>query len=235
MSTSSRRTAVFGAGPGLGFAAARHFAELGDRLELVARNRERLERFAAELGPTASARPADLSTVAGFDRVHEEIVARGPIDLVVWQVAAPTPSVQSPLELTAENERPVLELMLLTPIHALRALLAPMLERGTGSILVTLGASSLGPVPSLAQLGPPQAALRLHVLGLVQATQGSGVRVGLLVVGGLILGSDIQTQWVPTADADFPGALDPGELALRYDELLVPGAPTELVVNPYAT
>jgi hypothetical protein len=90
-------------------------------------------------------------------------------------------------------------------------------------------------VPSLAQLGPPQAGLRNHVLGLAQATEGRGVRVGLLVIGGLVLGSDIQTQWVPDAGDDFPGALQPERLALSYDELLVDGAPTEIVVDPYAT
>lgn len=45
-----RRVAIFGASSGIGSAVARRFAEQGHRLVLVGRNRDKVERVAADLG-----------------------------------------------------------------------------------------------------------------------------------------------------------------------------------------
>lgn len=56
--------AVFGAGPGLGQAVARRYAQEGYEVVLVARRREPLDFFASELtdcGGRVHVTPADLS------------------------------------------------------------------------------------------------------------------------------------------------------------------------------
>jgi len=230
--------AILGAGPGLGLGAARHFGARGHQVALVARNRERLDGFVAELaadGIRATARAGDISDGAAFDRVVADITSEiGQIDLAIYQTSAPRPTAASPLDITADSERPYVEQALLAPIHAAHTLLQPMLARGSGALLFVLGASALAPMPMMSQLGIPLSGLRHHLLGLAEAAAAQGVRVGLLIVGGLILGSDIQREWVPDAGPDFPGALDPDELAAELSALLTGDSGPERIVGPYA-
>jgi hypothetical protein len=108
-----------------------------------------------------------------------------------------------------------------------------MLQRGAGAVLFTLGASALGPSVQLAQLGAPLAGLRNYLLSVAQAAAPLGVRIGILTIGGLVLGSDIHRTWAPNAGPETPGALDPDELAVVYGDLLS-GGDTERIVGPFA-
>lgn len=237
-SNSTPIAAVFGVGPGLGLSAARFLGTRGHRVALVSRNATRLAEFTDQLareGTEATAYPGDITSPAGFDEVNAAIADDlGQIDIALYQVAGPDPSVQSPLEITAENERPYIDQLLLGPLHAVHTLMAPMLERGAGTMLVTLGSSSLGPNPVMSQYAIPQAGLRNHLLGLADEAAPRGVRVGILIIGGLILGSDLQHSWVPEAGPDFPGALDPAELATEFGGLIDGETTPERIVDPYA-
>jgi short-subunit dehydrogenase len=229
--------AIFGAGPGLGLAAARFFGRQGHRVTLVARNGGRLAELIKELaadGVVASAHVGDIGDPAAFDRVAAAVVDDlGRIDVAVYQTAVPHSTVASPLELTADNEHPFVEQVLLTPIQAAHTLLAPMLERGAGALLVTLGASARGPIPQLAQGGVALAGLRHHLFGLADAAKAHGVRVGVLTIGGLILGSDLHHEMLPDAGPDFPGALHPDELASLLGDLLTGDDHPERLAGPY--
>jgi hypothetical protein len=129
--------------------------------------------------------------------------------------------------------RPHLEQALLAPIRAAHTLLTPMIERGPGAALFTLGASARGPIPQLAQGGVALAGLRHHLFGLADAAQAHGVRVGMLTIGGLILGSDLHHEMLPDAGPDFPGALDPDELATHLGDLLTGDDHPERLAGPY--
>lgn len=235
--TNTPSTAIFGAGPGLGVAAARFFGRQGHRVALVARNAERLDGFVKQLtdeGITATGHVGDIGEPAAFDQVAGAVVADlGRLDVAVYQTAVPHSTATSPLELTAENERPYVEQVLLTPIQAAHTLLAPMLERGTGALLFTLGASARGPIPQLAQGGVALAGLRHHLFGLADAAKAHGVRVGMLTIGGLILGSDLHHEMLPDAGRDFPGALDPDDLATLLGDLLTADDHPERLAGPY--
>jgi short-subunit dehydrogenase len=229
--------AIFGAGPGLGVSIARFLGHRGHRLALVARNRTRLEALAAGLveeGIEASCYKADIADIAAFDELFATIVRGfGDLDIAVYQTAGPPPSSGSALRVTAEGLREYVDRLLLAPIHAAGTVLAPMIERGRGTMLFTLGASALGPSPRMSQVGIPLAGLRNHLLALASETERSGVQVRLLTIGGLILGSDIQRTLVPGATPEFPGALDPDELAASLGELLTGESGPELVVGPF--
>ncbi len=108
-----------------------------------------------------------------------------------------------------------------------------MVERGAGALLVTLGASARGPITQLAQAGVALAGLRHHLFGLAEATAPHGVRVGMLTIGGLILGSDLHHELLPDAGPDFPGALDPDELANLFGDLLTGEDHPERLAGPY--
>jgi NAD(P)-dependent dehydrogenase (short-subunit alcohol dehydrogenase family) len=235
--TTAPATAIFGAGPGLGLATARFFGRQGHRVALVARHRERLDGFVKQLageGITVSAHVGDIGDPARFDEAAAAVnAALGPLDVAVYQTTAPSPTSASPLEVTADGERPYVEQALLTPIHAAHTLLAPMLERGGGALLVTLGASARGPIPQMSQAGPALAGLRHHLFGLAEAAAPHGVRVGILTIGGLILGSDLHHDLLPDAGPDFPGALDPDELATHLGDLLTGDDHPERLAGPY--
>ena len=108
-------TAIFGAGPGLGLGVARHVARKGDRVALVGRNQEKVDGLTAELtreGLTVAGYVGDVASAAGFDEVLAKIVADlGPLELAVYQTTTPPLRASSPLEVTAENERPFIEQM----------------------------------------------------------------------------------------------------------------------------
>jgi NAD(P)-dependent dehydrogenase (short-subunit alcohol dehydrogenase family) len=234
-------TAIFGAGPGLGVAAARFFGRQGHRVALVARRRERLGDAVRQLtaeGIAASGHVGDIAEPAAFDAVAAAVVADlGPLDVAIYQPSGSASTVASALDLTAEGERPYVEQLLLAPIHAARTLLAPMLERGAGALLVSLGASARGPipeVPQLAQFGVPLAGLRHHLFGLSRAAAPRGVRVGMLTIGGLVLGSDVHREHSPDAGPGTPGALDPDELATLYGDLLTGDHHPERLAGPLA-
>src|SRR5437867_12204080 len=81
---------VVGVGPGLGAALARRFAK-GYAVALVARDREKLEALATELGAAggrALAVPSDVSRgediAAAADRIRREL---GEIDVLLYNAA----------------------------------------------------------------------------------------------------------------------------------------------------
>jgi|APHM01.1.fsa_nt_gi Short-chain dehydrogenases of various substrate specificities len=87
--TTDRRTVlVVGAGPGLGSAVARRFADEGDRVGLLARSRDRLETLAATLREEtpgeAVAAPADVTDPEAVERAFDTVrSAFGGIDVMV--------------------------------------------------------------------------------------------------------------------------------------------------------
>lgn len=108
-----------------------------------------------------------------------------------------------------------------------------MRERGAGAVVFTLGSSALAPTPMMAQVGIALSGLRHHLIGLAGEVTDRGVHVAVAVIGGLILGSDLQRTWVPDANAGFPGALDPSDIAVTIDELVASGD-VERRIGPYA-
>lgn len=135
--------AVFGAGPGLGLATARRFGREGFRVALVARDAERLARFADELaaeGIKARAFPTDL---ADRDR-HAELVADiagrlGPIDVAVLNGFLGTQYVRETMDVDVPTMERVFDGLVLAPLSLTRFVLPAMLDRGDGALLYGLG------------------------------------------------------------------------------------------------
>jgi NAD(P)-dependent dehydrogenase (short-subunit alcohol dehydrogenase family) len=193
--------AVVGAGPGLGTAIARRFGEHGFRTGLVARDGERLARAVAAL-PAAGAYPADITDGAGLraalDRVQVEL---GPIDVLAFTPGPGGAPITQAADVTPDAVAAQFALHVLGAVTAVQHVLPGMLTRGTGTVLLTTGASSVVPMPVLGDVGIAMAGLRNWALGLHAALRPRGVHVAAVTIA-----TGIQAG----------GAGDPDAIAARY-------------------
>ncbi|HET7469219.1 MAG TPA: SDR family oxidoreductase [Gemmatimonadales bacterium] len=133
----SRVVVVTGASAGLGRAIARAFGRRGDRVGLLARDRERLVQARAEieaLGGEALVLPLDVADWEAVTAAAATVEASfGPID--VWVNNAMV-SVFSPVrQMRAEEYRRVTEVTYLGTVHGTLAALERMLPRDRGVII----------------------------------------------------------------------------------------------------
>jgi NAD(P)-dependent dehydrogenase (short-subunit alcohol dehydrogenase family) len=140
----SQTVVITGASAGIGRAAARLFAERGDRLGLIARGKGGLDGAVHDVrraGGTAIAVPADVADQAQVEAAAQQIEdALGPID--VWVNVAFT-SVFAPFwEITPEEYRRVTEVSYLGFVHGTMTALRLMRPRDRG-VIVQVG-SALG-------------------------------------------------------------------------------------------
>lgn len=140
----TQTVAITGASAGIGRAAARLFAQRGDRVALIARGQAGLEGAVRDVqreGGVALAVSADAADFAQVDAAATQIEDTfGPID--VW-VNVAFASVFAPFEqTTAEEFRRVTEVTYLGFVHGTMAVLARMRPRDRG-VIVQVG-SALG-------------------------------------------------------------------------------------------
>lgn len=189
--------AIIGAGPQLGYAIGKTFAEKGGfDVALVARGEAQLSAMTEEFGRAgiqAAAFPADVTDRPALEDALAQAEERfGPIDVLEY---SPAPSLadlaQHPLvsavDLTIEDALPALETSFFGAITAIGQVLPGMLERGSGTILATTGAGS-GPmvVPQVASANVTNAALRNWLLSLHDSVADRGVHVAHIALGARI-------------------------------------------------
>ncbi|MFE2548909.1 SDR family NAD(P)-dependent oxidoreductase, partial [Streptomyces sp. NPDC059355] len=139
---------ITGASAGLGAAFARGFAAKGCELVLVARDKDRLEAVARELGRefgTASeVLPADLLDPADCTAVAERLADRGrPVDILVNNAGfgLPAPFPYSPVE----DEERLLDLLVKVPLRLTHAMLPGLRERRRGAVVNVSSVAGLLP------------------------------------------------------------------------------------------
>jgi NADP-dependent 3-hydroxy acid dehydrogenase YdfG len=175
--------AIVGAGPGLGLAIARRFGREGFQVALIARTQSRLDAMAAGLaaeGIEAAGFAADVLDRPSLRAALTAATGRfGGIDVLEYSPAPHDGSQDlAPVgvtQVTAENIQPQVEYYVYGGVAAAQAVLPGMLERGSGTLLFTTGASSLLVFPPMGNIGIGAAGLRNCVLALNAALADSGV------------------------------------------------------------
>jgi len=174
---------IIGAGRGLGRAVAHRFGAEGFEVALIGRNAGTLDWLVGELaeaGVRAEGFVADVTDRPALVGAFDEAKAHfGPIDVLEYSPAPSDPAAigaVDAVELSVEALRPQLDLHLFGGVTAVQQVLPDMLARGTGTILVSTGASS-GPVihPPFANIAAASGALRNWVLNLHAALEPHGV------------------------------------------------------------
>jgi short-subunit dehydrogenase len=168
---------ITGASQGLGRALARLLSSRGYRLVLNARNAERLQELAWELG--AIAVPGDVSEVA------EAIAqAAGPVDVLINNA-----SELGPLPMPQLEDYPwdallrVFKVNAVAPLHLAQLVLPSMKERGEGLILNISSDAATNAYPGWGGYGASKAALEHISRTLAVELEGTGVRVEIVDPG----------------------------------------------------
>jgi short-subunit dehydrogenase len=184
----SRHLLLVGAGPGLGAAVARRFAQGGYRLTLVARSTDALDRLAADLADTG----ADIDTMSADASDPEELGARlsgvysgnGAPGLIVYNAVMGAPD--HLLTSSVEHLHTAYAVDVIGAIVVAQVAAPAMRAAGVGTILVTGGGFADYPIPGLATVSLGKAALRSAATMLGADLQQDGIRVATLTIAGQI-------------------------------------------------
>jgi short-subunit dehydrogenase len=198
---------LVGAGPGLGMAVARRFADGGYRVTLVARGTDGLRDLADGLVDSG----AEISTIAADASDPEALGARmaelysgqGAPGLIVYNavMGAPDQLLTSSVEhLQTAYAVDVISAIVLTQVAA-----PAMRAAGSGTIIVTGGGFADHPIPALATVSLGKAALRSAATMLGADLEPDGIRVATLTINGQIIAGT---------------AFDPENIAQRYWEVV---------------
>lgn len=136
MSTSDkpvRHWFVTGASGGLGRHLVDHALRHGDRVTATARRQSALDDLAEAHGDRLTVETLDLTRPADVAAVVERTLRAGPVDIVVNNAGYAV--VGAAEEMSVEQIRDQLEVLLLAPMLITRAFLRPMRDQGGGRII----------------------------------------------------------------------------------------------------
>jgi len=176
------RAIVTGASKGIGRALAEALIQRGATVGLVARSGDELEALAAQLGERAIPVPADVGERDAIGGAASDFLARaGGLDLLIANagIARYAPfSEQDPADADG-----MVRTNVLGTINTVRAGLEPMLDRGTGHVVVISSGAALRAFPWAAVYGATKAANKGFAEALRHELSGTGVSVTTVFPG----------------------------------------------------
>jgi short-subunit dehydrogenase len=179
MELAARTALLTGATGGLGRAIARALAAHGTKLALSARSAEALAALAAELpGEGHRALPADLAEPGAAE---ELAAAAGEVDILVANAGLPAAGWLS--DFASEQVSRALRVNLEAPMLMARALMAAMVERGSGHMVFVSSLSGKAASPRSSVYNATKFGLRGFALGLRSDLGPRGVGVSLVLPG----------------------------------------------------
>ncbi len=213
-----KRVLITGCTRGLGLAMARKFAARGWSVSGCGTNPAAVSSLVAELGPTHSIHPCDVTDSAAVEALAAKILPAGPPDLLLNNAALVNRN--APLwEVPAEEFSRVIDVNL-KGIHLVcRAFLPAMIARGSGVIVNFSSGWGRSTSPEVA----PYCATKWGVEGLTQALA-QELPPGLAAIAlnpGIIDTDMLRSSFGPSA-AHYPDPADWAEKAVPFLENLGP-------------
>ncbi len=197
---------IVGAGAGLSASVARRFAKDGAQVALAARNTEKLGDLAAELNARSYA--CDVTDRAAVDALVAEVTQDlGAPDVVLFNASGRQ---RGPFtELDPEAVKQALLVSCYGGYLVCNAVVPAMLERGSGTILLTGASASVKGYPRSAPFAMGKFGLRGLAQSLARELQPEGIHVAHFVIDG-----GIRSAARPDDGRD--ALLDPDAIAETY-------------------
>jgi NADP-dependent 3-hydroxy acid dehydrogenase YdfG len=181
---------IVGAGPNLGAAVARRFGREGMPVGLISRTAQNLNTLASDLdgeGLRVATRAADIrdagALIAAITGLADEL---GAVEVLEYSPLPAREFMKPILETTVDDVRGPLEFSVLGAVAAATAVIEPMLERGSGTILYTTGGAAINPYPLRAGVGISFAGEVAYARMLHEEVKDRGVHVAHTAIGGRI-------------------------------------------------
>jgi short-subunit dehydrogenase len=206
-SIDHRHLLLIGAGPGLGMAVARRFADGGFRVTLVARSTDGLRHLAdglADTGAHIDMIAADASDPEGLGaRMTELYNGQDAPGIIIYNAVMGAPD--NLLNSSVEHLQTAYSVDVISAIVVTQVAAPAMKAAGSGTVIVTGGGFADHPIPALATVSLGKAALRSAATMLGADLGPDGIRVTTLTIAGQIVSGT---------------AFDPENIANRYWEVV---------------
>jgi short-subunit dehydrogenase len=215
MELNDKVALITGASAGIGLAIARRLIDAGAHVVLVARDRERLGRAAAELGERAHPWPLDVGDLAALAQLPAQILARHRrLDVLVNNAGLHYRGEM--LRHDPQRLEEMVRVNLSAPIVLTRAAAEHM---GAGGVIVNIAslAGKLG-VPGAAVYSGTKAGLRFWALAAAEELARRGLRIANVNPGPVdtgFFGDELEHATDLTFSQPMVDADQVAELALR--------------------
>ena len=200
---------IVGVGGGLSASLARLFHKEGMAVALAARNADKLDGLAGEIGGSAHA--CDASDPASVAALFEAVTAdMGAPDVVVFN---PSFRARGPVvDLDPEQVRRVIEISCFGGFLVAQQAARQMIERGSGTILLTGASASVKGYPNSSSFAMGKFGLRGLAQSLARELQPKNIHVAHFVIdGGIAKAGDARVT-----ERGPDGTLDPDAIAETY-------------------
>jgi NAD(P)-dependent dehydrogenase (short-subunit alcohol dehydrogenase family) len=182
----SRRCVVTGAGSGIGRASAQRFANEGASVLVVGRRAENTEETVKSIrdaGGDAIGMVTDVTVEANVEAVVQRCLEHwGRVDVFFANIGYPGTNAKI-LEQTLEEWHEVWVVNVLSCMLAIKHAGRPMVEQGSGSIILTSSAASLRANAGAISYSAAKAAVNNLAQTAANGFAGAGVRVNAILPG----------------------------------------------------
>jgi uncharacterized protein len=185
MSTGSGLALVTGGSSGIGLELARCFAQDGHRLIIVAQDRDKLDRAAAELraagAPSVQAWSIDLGAPEGGTRLFDETEKLAALPDYLCLNAGTGAWGDFVGESDPRLEFQSIQVNITSVVQSAKLFLPRMVARGSGRVLITSSVVAWGPSPRLAVYSGTKAFLRNFAEAVREEIADTGVTITALM------------------------------------------------------
>ncbi|WP_255345696.1 SDR family oxidoreductase [Azoarcus sp. KH32C] len=211
------RVFLTGASSGLGEAFARHYAQRGASLGLVARRGEALAELSASLPGEHLVLPADVGDGAALAAAAEAYVARfGVPDIVIANAGVSVGTLTEYAEDLSAFDR-VLRTNVSGMVASFQPFVAAMRQRGSGRLVGIASVAGIRGLPGAGAYSASKAAAIAYLESLRVELHGTGVRVVTLAPGY------IETPMTAINPYPMPFILPAAEAARRMAKIIDAG------------
>lgn len=166
-----------GASSGLGQALARHYAQQGAVLGLVARRGEQLQALAAELGGTVYCYPLDVADAAALAAAARDFMTRAGVpDIVIANAGISVGTLTEEADDLQAFAR-VFEVNVMGTVNTFQPFAAAMRKAGKGRLVGIASVAGVRGLPGAGAYSASKAAVRTYLEALRVEMRGSGVKV----------------------------------------------------------